>query len=139
MNWNVSRTRANTYRGSPLQQAISSLTRTPSDMFQGNNNFKTLGFEYWSDPNNRENGFISWQVDGQQTSSVWAAAVGPDTGEGGSGVGQRLIPKEPMAIILNLGMSSNWQPIDLSTMIFPAEFKVDYVRVYQRKGQTNTV
>ena len=33
---------------------------------------------------------------------------------------------------------ANWQPIDLSTMIFPAEFKVDYVRVYQRKGQTNT-
>ena len=33
---------------------------------------------------------------------------------------------------------ANWQPIDLSTMIFPAEFKVDYVRVYQRKGQMNT-
>lgn len=34
-----------------------------------------------------------------------AAAVGPDTGTGGSGVGQRLIPEEPMSIVLNLGMS----------------------------------
>ena len=74
------------------------------------------GFEYWSDPNNRENGFINWQVDGQQTSSLWAAAVGPDssTGEGGgggSGVGQRLIPEEPMAIILNLGISCMFFPL----------------------------
>jgi hypothetical protein len=104
------------------QQAISSLTQTPSDMFQGNeDNFRTLGkssffspsfisinqtgFEYWSDPNNRQNGFINWQVDGQQTSSLYAPAVGPDQDTGGSGVGQRLIPEEPMAIILNLGIS----------------------------------
>ena len=130
------------------------------------------GFEYWSDPKNRQNGFITWQVDGQQTSTLYAPAVGPDQGTGGSGVGQRLIPEEPMAIILNLGISrmlfrlffsfffclniclpffvswnwpictwhntANWQTIDLSTMTFPAEYKVDYIRVYQRKGQTNT-
>ena len=27
--------------------------------------------------------------------------------------------------------------IDLSTMVFPAEMLVDYVRVYQRAGETN--
>ena len=32
----------------------------------------------------------------------------------------------------------NWQTIDLSTLIFPAEYKIDYVRVYQRTGQLNT-
>ena len=31
----------------------------------------------------------------------------------------------------------NWQTIDLTTMMFPAEMLVDYVRVYQRKGSTN--
>lgn len=31
----------------------------------------------------------------------------------------------------------NWQTIDLTTMEFPAEMLVDYVRVYQRKGSTN--
>ncbi|KAF8639593.1 hypothetical protein AX14_010040 [Amanita brunnescens Koide BX004] len=63
--------------------------------------------------------------------------MGPDTGPDGSQVGQRLIPEEPMSIILNLGISPNWQTIDLATMIFPAELRFDYVRVYQRKGSTN--
>jgi hypothetical protein len=64
-----------------------------------------IGFEYWSDPNSRQNGFINWQVNGQQTTTLYAPAVGPDQGTGGSGVGQRLIPEEPMAIVLNLGIS----------------------------------
>jgi hypothetical protein len=86
-----------------------------------------------------------------------ASAVGPDPLDaGGSGVGQRLIPLEPMSIVLNLGISreffllfdvddvdaddfgiANWQDIDLSTMMFPAEFLIDYVRVYQRKDEIN--
>lgn len=41
------------------------------------------------------------------------------------------------AIILNLGLSPNWQTIDLTTMVFPAIMLVDYVRVYQRSGSTN--
>lgn len=36
-----------------------------------------------------------------------------------------------------ISFKENWQAIDLSTMIFPAELRFDYVRVYQRKGQTN--
>lgn len=55
----------------------------------------------------------------------------------GSGVSDRLVPEEPMSIILNLGISSNWQDIDTSTMIFPAEMLVDYVRVYQRSQGMN--
>jgi hypothetical protein len=34
-----------------------------------------------------------------------ASAVGPDQGAGGTSVGQRLIPEEPMSIVLNLGIS----------------------------------
>ena len=33
--------------------------------------------------------------------------------------------------------TENWQTIELSTMAFPAEILVEYVRVYQHKGQTN--
>ncbi|KAF9044091.1 glycoside hydrolase family 16 protein [Panaeolus papilionaceus] len=139
VNFDDTRSRANDYRGSAVQQSISALTRVPTDMFQGSGtNFKTFGFEYWSDPNDRQAGYINWQVDGKQSHGVWAPAVGPDQGPDGSGVGQRLIPEEPMSLVLNLGISPNWQPIDLSTMMFPSEFKIDYVRVYQRKGQTNT-
>ena len=33
--------------------------------------------------------------------------------------------------------TENWQTIKLSTMEFPAEMLVEYVRMYQHKGQTN--
>ncbi|PPR01618.1 hypothetical protein CVT24_005845, partial [Panaeolus cyanescens] len=139
VNFDETRSRANDYRGSAVQQSVSALTRVPSDMFQGSGaNFKTFGFEYWSDPNNRQDGYINWQVDGRQSHGMWAPAVGPDQGADGTGVGQRIIPEEPMSIVLNLGISPNWQQILPQTMMFPSEMKVDYVRVYQRKGQTNT-
>ena len=32
---------------------------------------------------------------------------------------------------------AGWQEIDLSTMTFPAEMLVDYVRVYQRESSIN--
>jgi len=67
-----------------------------------------------------------------------AAAVPPDPeATGGSGVGQRLIPVEPMSIILNCGISHNWQTVDLTTMEFPSEMLIDYVRVYQPSGSPN--
>ena len=31
-------------------------------------------------------------------------------------------------------MSPGWQTIDLTTMTFPTEMLIDYVRIYQRKG-----
>ncbi|KIJ60820.1 glycoside hydrolase family 16 protein [Hydnomerulius pinastri MD-312] len=135
--WNISTpdiTTANSYR----QQAVSALTLLPDDIFQESGaQFTTFGFEYWSDPKNPGDGYIAWQTAGAQSARLGAAAMGPDQGTGGTGVSQRLISVEPMSIVLNLGISPNWQEIDLTTMIFPAEMRVDYVRVYQRKGQTN--
>ncbi|KAF7355633.1 hypothetical protein MSAN_01480800 [Mycena sanguinolenta] len=136
--YNTAITRANSYKGSAVQQAVSALTDVPGEGFQGSGKqMITYGFEYWSDPTDPSTGFITWQVNGSESARVGAAAVGPDQGDGGSGVGQRLIPVEPMSIVLNLGISNNWQNIDLSTMVFPAEMLVDYVRVYQRDGETN--
>lgn len=131
-------THANSYLGSAVQQAVSALTVLPDDIFQESGaQFTTFGFEYWSDPSDPSDGYIAWQTAGVQSARVGAAALGPDPLPGGTGVSQRLISVEPMSIILNLGISPNWQTIDLSTMIFPAEMLIDYVRVYQRKGQTN--
>ncbi|CAL1711204.1 unnamed protein product [Somion occarium] len=136
--YDSSRTRANDYKGSAVQQAVSGLTNLPDDMFQGSGQvFKTLGFEYWANPSKPDEGFITWQVDGTPSITMGASAVGADQGDGGSGVSKRLIPEEPMSIVLNLGISANWQKIDLSTMVFPAEYLIDYVRVYQRTGHTN--
>ncbi len=54
------------------------------------------GFEYWANPGNPEEGFITWQSNGQPSYTLGANAVGPDTGDDGSMVGQRRIPEEPM-------------------------------------------
>lgn len=38
---------------------------------------------------------------------------------------------------MNLAISESFQKVDLANMVFPSELKIDYVRVYQRKGQKN--
>ena len=108
-------------RGSALQQAVSALTVLPPTMFQGTGqNFTTMGqstihhitlffffllmldpvrqgFEYWSNPSDPTSGYIEWQVNGSPTARMGASAVGPDQDATvGSGVGQRIIPVEPM-------------------------------------------
>ena len=79
------------------QQAVSALTNLPDDMFQGSGAvFTTLGFEYWANPQNPPEGFITWVSDGVPSVRMGAAAVGEDKGVDGSQVSQRLIPEEPM-------------------------------------------
>lgn len=55
-----------------------------------------LGFEYWANPSQRDEGFITWMVNDAKTARMSAAAVTADQGDDGSGVGDRLIPEEPM-------------------------------------------
>ena len=79
------------------QQSVSSLTNVPDDMFEGSGQvFTKFGFEYWAEPLAPEKGFITWMVDGKPSHRMGADAMGPDQGPGGSGVGRRLIPEEPM-------------------------------------------
>lgn len=66
-------------------------------MFEGSGQvFTKFGFEYWAEPLAPEKGFITWMVDGKPSHRMGADAMGPDQGPGGSGVGRRLIPEEPM-------------------------------------------
>jgi len=39
--------------------------------------------------------------------------------------------------ISNTNCAANWQDIDLTTMTFPTEMRIDYVRVYQRENYEN--
>lgn len=43
----------------------------------------------------------------------------------------RRISKEPMSIIMNLGISNNWAYIDWQFIFFPVTMSIDYVRLYQ--------
>lgn len=54
------------------------------------------GFEYWANPDQPQDGFITWQTDGVPSYRLGATSVGPDMGDGGAMVGQRRISEEPM-------------------------------------------
>lgn len=64
------------------------------------------------------------------------SAVGPDQA---TGVRQRLVPKEAMYLILNLGISPNFGDIDFDGLeeMWPVHMLVDYVRVYQHPDRKN--
>ncbi|CED84082.1 Concanavalin A-like lectin/glucanase, subgroup [Phaffia rhodozyma] len=131
--YDASITKWNSYLGGPYQQAVSGLTYVDSNKaYKGN--YQTYGLEYWSDVNNRADGFITWHVGGVPSWKMTAAAVGPNSKVG---VSQRIIPEEPMSIILNLGMSAGFQPPDFANLKWPASMYIDYVRVYQREGEEN--
>lgn len=124
------KTKLNTYKGGVYQEALSALTYLDSDSYVGTKGkFSTYGFEYW--PSRGDDGYVTWMVDGEKT---WTVTTGSLQANDPVKVSQRLIPEEPMYIILNFGMSPGFQSQDFSKLKFPAQMRVDYVRVYQREG-----
>lgn len=86
--------------------------------------FTTFGVEYWSDPDNRDDGFIEWVAD----APVFRIDNNVLSGDPTVNISSRLISEEPMSIILNLaisGMSHRFQntlvvdPFVFSFRIFP--------------------
>lgn len=112
----------NTYKGGPLQQAVSAVTYI-DDINYNNTGYASYGYEMWSDPKNRDDGYITWFSQGKPSWKVTSASLGPDSV---SQVSQRLISEEPMVssrsrylmfaqrsaqyIILNFGMARKWDP-----------------------------
>lgn len=92
-----------------------------------------------------EEGYIRWFVDDKKFFEIPASALSKQYGD----LPGRRIPEEPMYLILNTAVSSNWSPVcgkqwDASQQcppgstkeccrIFPAEYQVDSVRIYQSK------
>lgn len=65
---------------------------------------------------------MQWLVDGRPTHRMSAGAVAEDMGPTGAMIGQRLIPEEPMAIILNLGISRECFPFLRPCTLLPLSF-----------------
>lgn len=118
-------TTMNTYAGGPFQQCVSGTTTLNSSWYErgvGARNFQVYGFEYANDDNE---GYITWYV-GKPTLTVHAYALAPN-----GNIDWRRIPKEPMSVVMNFGVSKNWAYIDWPSIVFPATMSIDYVRVYQ--------
>ncbi|KAK4685409.1 beta-glucan synthesis-associated protein KRE6, partial [Tremellales sp. Uapishka_1] len=128
--YDTSITKWNSYLGGFYQQAVSSLTYIDSAGYTGTSGaLQTYGYEMYSNPNDRGSGYITWVANGAKSWQVLPGAIGPNVN---TQIGQRLIPEEPMAMIINFGMSNNFQTVDFSNLDFPNHMLVDYIRVYQR-------
>lgn len=117
----------NGWTGGPYQQAISGATLLNHNWYDGQE-YQKYSFEY--EPGDGKNAFINWAV-GDQT--MWTMD-GRAIGENGN-IKARQVSEEPMSMILNLGMSNTWTSINWEKLVFPAVMRIDYVRLYQKKGE----
>lgn len=126
---NLSVTQMNSWNGGPFQQAVSGTTYLNPQWYDQSRDraFQTYGMEY---DNDDYNGYISWYVGKDPAYTMYAGALSPN-----GNVGQRIISKEPMAIVMNLGFSTSWVYIDYLDLVFPTTQEIDYIRIYQKEGK----
>ena len=117
----------NIYKGGPFQQAVSGLSNLNNDWYDGNG-YQVYAFEY----SPGANGEITWFVGDDATWTLNGNALGPN-----GNVNQRVIPEEPMAAVMNFGMSSGFSSLNLTGLgpLMPATMRFDYIRVYQDSDQ----
>ncbi|CAK9439182.1 uncharacterized protein LODBEIA_P34060 [Lodderomyces beijingensis] len=131
--YNKSVTLMNTYTGGPFQQAVSGVTMLNHTWYEMGtglaHNFQKFGYELI---NHDENGYITWFVGDEPTFTMRSQALHPN-----GNIGWRQLPKEPISIIMNLGISNSWAYIDWPSLVFPSKMRVDYVRVYQPEDAIN--
>ncbi|OZJ03629.1 hypothetical protein BZG36_03729 [Bifiguratus adelaidae] len=124
----VGKTIINSYQGGVYQEAVSAVTGVDATFF-GGLGFQTFAMEYL--PTGQvpsQDGYVQWSVAGQNTFKINDSAIGPNPA---SQVSQRLISREPMSIVLNLGMSDSFSVADFANLVFPVVFHIDFVRIYQ--------
>ncbi|ODN76413.1 glucosidase [Cryptococcus wingfieldii CBS 7118] len=123
----------NTYLGGTTQQALSSLTRVPRDIYYNqegeSGKFGVFGVEYQAFPDHREDGYITWYSDNKTSWTLYGGTLAPNNK---TEIGQRMVPEEPLALIFNLHMSYNFQAVDLDHLVWPNYHRIDYIRVYQK-------
>lgn len=124
---NYETTSINTYCGGPYQQAISGTTMLNNKWYD-NREYQKYAFEY--EPGNA-NGKIAWFVGDNQSFLVDGRSIGPN-----GNIGARQVSQEPMSMVMNLGMSNSWTQIFTSELKFPTIMHIDYVRIYQKAGET---
>jgi len=119
----------NSYRGGPYQQAMSGVSNLNNNWFEGKS-YQKYGFEYTPGAN----GKIHWFVGEESTWMMDARSVRPN-----GNIGQRVIPMEPMAMVMNFGMSNSFALLNFTGLgkLMPATMRFDYVRVYQDPDSTS--
>ncbi|OCH92193.1 beta-glucan synthesis-associated [Obba rivulosa] len=122
----------NTYIGGVEQQATSVVTDTNPECYEDEAGcFSIYGFEYKP---GFDDAYITWIANNKQ---AWTLNVAGMAADSAVEISDRPVSQEPMYIIMNLGMSTNFGPVDLANLPFPVHMHVDYIRVYQPTDQIN--
>lgn len=101
---------------------MSGLTNLNNDWYNGSA-YQVYAFEYTPGAT----GDVTWFVGQDKTWTLDGRALGPN-----GNVGQRMIPLEPMSIVMNLGMAYSFAAIDDSIREYmPGFMRFDYIRIYQ--------
>ena len=90
--YNNTLTSFNTYKGGVYQQAVSAVSYVGSQYYN-NQAYAPYGFEWWSNPSNRGEGYITWFSNSSRTWTMTSGTIGPDST---TQISQRLISEEPM-------------------------------------------
>ncbi len=116
-------TAMNSYKGAPLQQAVSGISNLNNQWYDGNA-YQVYAFEYTPGAK----GDIVWYVGSDPVWRMAGEALGPN-----GNINQRVVPEEPMSIIANFGMSSGFSALNLTGLasLMPATMRIDYIRIYQ--------
>jgi len=122
-------TSLNTYQGGPFQQALSGLTNLNNNWYNGKD-YAVYNFYYVPGAS----GNIIWSVADDPVWKLDARSIGPN-----GNVGQRVIPQEPMSVVMNFGMSTGFSAINYTgiTQTLPATMRFDYVRIYQNPNDAS--
>ncbi|KAJ7864983.1 glycoside hydrolase family 16 protein [Mycena olivaceomarginata] len=119
----------NTYTGGAFQQATSVVTQTNQECYELLGAcYSVYGFEV----RRFDGAYISWITDDKLAWTIKSAGMAADTQ---TEISARPVPQEPMYILANLGMSTNFGTVDLDHLTFPTTLSLDYVRVYQYAGR----
>ncbi|KAE9409963.1 glycoside hydrolase family 16 protein [Gymnopus androsaceus JB14] len=131
--YNTTGSAQNSYIGGDTQQASSVVTTTNQLCYELSDEpcYSTYGFEYKP---GFDDAYITWISSDTPAWTLNAAGLGADTA---TEISARPIPQEPMYLLINLGMSTNFGTVDLEHLTFPNHLRVDYVRVYQDPSNLN--
>ncbi|EIM92127.1 beta-glucan synthesis-associated [Stereum hirsutum FP-91666 SS1] len=130
--YNSTITELNSYKGGVYQQAVSGVTQTEQGCYELETGcFAVYGIEYKP---GFDDAYITWIASNTSAWTVKASGMGADTA---AEIGPRAIPQEPLYLLANLGMSTNFGTVDLDHLTFPAVMRIDYIRVYQYSDSIN--
>jgi beta-glucanase (GH16 family) len=125
-------TELNSYTGGVFQQATSGVTQTNQACYELEGGcYSVYGFEYKP---GFDDSYITWIADGKKAWTMRGAGMAADSRVE---ISARPVPQEPMYIIANLGMSTNFGDVDLEHLTFPTKMSIDWIRVYQPSDSIN--